>query len=501
MKPLMRRVFPLSIRLQLTLWYISVFAVLLFVAGLLVYKHLETSLAGSLDGALQLRAQQLASGVSSGEHGKIKVGDAFNELPGFDSGVPAQNSSHGNVNWSSLVRLLDKHGKTVHETPEFRDLTVPGSSVSGPLHGSPWQGTVTSQDGQNVRVYSRAVEDDGELIAVIQVGESLSELQETLHHVAIELLEMGSFVLLVSAGGSYWLASRALLPIHHLTQTARTIKGGDLHQRVPVPRAYDEVHFLAVTLNEMLTSLEEFFSSQRRFVADASHELRTPVSVIRSKTDIALLEEMRPQEYISVPREINLETERLSHLINDLLVLARGDEGQIRFEREPLRLDQLAEMVATNAEQLATAHGITLSVDTFEPVTVLGDEGHLIQVIMNLVDNAICYTNAGGFVFLRVKASKQEALLSVQDTGIGIARQHLPHIFERFYRADPARTRTEGSSSGLGLAIVEWIIRAHGGTITVESQLGVGSTFNVTLPLAKVSPMPAKRESAPAARA
>ncbi|HZR40090.1 MAG TPA: hypothetical protein VFB12_08250, partial [Ktedonobacteraceae bacterium] len=124
MKPLMRRVFPLSIRLQLTLWYISVFAVLLFVAGLLVYKHLETSLAGSLDGALQLRAQQLASGVSL-QHDKIRIGDAFNELPGFDSDVPTQQASHGDVNWSSLVRLLDKHGKVVHETPAFRDLVMP----------------------------------------------------------------------------------------------------------------------------------------------------------------------------------------------------------------------------------------------------------------------------------------------------------------------------------------------------------------------------------------
>lgn len=483
MKKLLHHIFPLSIRLQLTFWYISVFTVLLCIAGFVLYKHLETSLASSLDSTLQVRTEQLAGGISD-KDGKLKLSDVFDELPGMDADTKTKQVSHGDVNWSSLVRILDRKGHPLSETPAFHSLQVPADSVTAPLHGTPWDSTVLSQDGNQVRLYSRTVTQDGKVIAVIQVGESLSELQESLHHMAKELLEMGAFVLLISAIGSYWLASRSLLPIQHLTRTARTIKGGDLHQRVPVPKTYDEVHFLAVTLNEMLGSLEDLFNHQRRFVADASHELRTPVAVIRSKTDIALMEEMPPQEYMGVLREINQETERLSRLINDLLVLARGDEGQIPFEREPLRLDQLAEMVTANAEQLAVAQNISLNFHADGPVTVLGDEGHLIQVIMNLVDNAISYTNPGGTIMVRVQIKQQQARLSVQDTGIGISEHDLQHIFERFYRADPARRRREGSNSGLGLAIVDWIIRTHGGTIAVESRVGAGSTFLVTLPLA-----------------
>ena len=184
---------------------------------------------------------------------------------------------------------------------------------------------------------------------------------------------------------------------------------------------------------------------------------------------------------------VNAEAQRLGHLISDLLALARGDEGQTRFEREPMRLDLVAGAVATNTEWLSTECGITLAVQASEPVTILGDEARLIQVVLNLVENAVRYTNPGGRVTVAVEARQGQALLRVRDTGIGIPPEHLPHIFERFYRADPSRRRTGGSGSGLGLAIVEWIVRAHGGTVSVESQLGQGSCFTVTLPLTSLT--------------
>jgi len=224
-----------------------------------------------------------------------------------------------------------------------------------------------------------------------------------------------------------------------LAEIARRIKAGDLRSRVPVPPAHDEVQYLALTLNEMIDSLEQVVTRQRRFVADASHELRTPVAVIRNKTDVALLASGTRQDYVAVLHEINAEAERLSHLISDLLALARGDEGQTQFEREPVRLDLLARAVAANANLLASERGITLEVQGREPVTMLGDEARLIQVFMNLVDNAVRYTNPGGRVTVTVETTQDQALLSVHDTGTGIAPEHLPHLFERFYRADPAR--------------------------------------------------------------
>lgn len=479
----LRRLWPLGIRLQLTLWYTAVFAALLLFTGTLFYQHLEQSLEASLDTTLQLRAQQLAGEVVISGN-TITLSDGTGNLPGYETPGNEQRVEHVDVNNGVLVRLLDAHGKVVQQTQAFRALHPPQASVTQPLHGTPWQGTVSAPQNQEVRVYSQALTEGGQTVAVIQVGQSLVELHALLHTLVGELFVVGAIVLLACAIGSFWLAARAFAPIQHLACTARHIKAGDLHQRVAVPQAHDEVQYLALTLNEMLDSLEQAFTRQRRFVADASHELRTPVAAIRSKTDVALLNARTREDYVIVLQAINTEAERLGHLISDLLALARGDEGRTQFDREVVRLDQIVEVVAANAEQLAAERNILLTVQTGEPVYTLGDEARLIQVVMNLLDNAILYANAGGRVHVTAQATPTEAQLVISDTGIGIAPQHLPHLFERFYRADPARQRTRSSSTGLGLAIVDWVVRAHGGIVSVESQVGRGSTFTVTLPLA-----------------
>jgi heavy metal sensor kinase len=299
----------------------------------------------------------------------------------------------------------------------------------------------------------------------------------------IQLLLIAPFLLILGALGSYWLAGRAFIPVDRLIRITRIINAGDLRQRVPVPRAHDEIRLLALTFNEMIDRLNEAFTRQKRFVADASHELRTPVTAIRSMAEVALNQATTPGDYISVLHEVGAETERLGHLINDLLALARADEGRTLLDKQPVRLDLLAADVVATVEPLSVERGITLQVQAPEPITVLGDEARLIQVLMNLLDNAITYTDVGGQVTVTVESRHDNACLTVSDTGFGIAQEDIPRIFDRFYRADPARSRTTGGS-GLGLAIVEWIVRAHGGTITVESQVGHGSTFTVTLPLA-----------------
>jgi len=486
MNAFIHRLWPLGIRLQLMLWYTAVFAALLLFTGAFFYQHLEHSLEASLDSTLQVRAQQIAGGIVL-TGGTVTVRDVTGDLPGFDANPNDQRLSPVDVNNGALVRLLDAHGKLLHQTPAFRALRVPAESVAQPLQGTAWQGTVTSSDGQEVRLFSRALTENGQLFAVIQVGESLVQLHTLLHKLVGELLVVGLLVLLACALGSYWLAARAFAPIQRLAATARAIKAGDLRSRVTVPTARDEVQYLALTLNEMIDSLDQAFSRQRRFVADASHELRTPVAVIRNKTDVALLGASTQQDYVTVLQGINAEAERLGNLISDLLALARGDEGRTQFERESVRLDLLAGAVAANGEPLAAERAITLEVQAPRPVTILGDEARLIQVVMNLLENAVRYTHPGGRVTVVVEARKNQARLAVRDTGIGIEPEHLPHIFERFYRVDPARRHRGGSSSGLGLSIVEWVVRAHGGAVAVESQLGQGSCFTVTLPLASLT--------------
>jgi heavy metal sensor kinase len=355
--------------------------------------------------------------------------------------------------------------------------------VTQPLHGLPWQGTISTVDGQSVRLYSRALVADNEIFGVVQVGTALTQVDTTLQDVSVELLLLAPFMLALGGLISYWLTARAFMPIERLIKAARKIKAGDLRQRVPVPRPHDEVRDLALTLNEMIEHLEQAFARQQRFVADASHELRTPVAVIRNKADMALMQIFTPEEHLTVFRSIYSETERLGHLIGNLLALAHLDEGQVRQKKEVVKLDHLVRVVAEMTEPLAMEHQVSIQVEANEQVRVCGDEARLLEVVMNLTENAILYNNAGGMVSLSVKSKDAQALLIVQDTGIGIAPEHLPHLVERFYRVDAARTHTAGGNSGLGLAIVDGIVRAHGGSLSIESQVGQGSTFTLALPL------------------
>lgn len=493
MKLALRRLWPPGIRLQLTVWYTLVFALLLLCSDALLYTQLQTSLLSNLDKALQLQATQIASGVSN-EGGVVSVQDVTGDLidsrasGGGNTSSNNQQGSYVDVTFSSLVRVLDIQGHSVRSSSLFHTLIVPNISFSQALHGKVWEGTVQTHDGQQVRLYSMAITENGTPFAVIQVGESLAQLNASLHSLLLELLLISPFALLLAICGSYLLAARAFLPIDRLTRIARQIEAGDLHQRVPVPPAYDEIQRLAQTLNEMIERLDLSFTRQRRFVADASHELRTPVAVIHSITDLALLQELSPPEYTMLLENINTEAERLGYLISDLLALARADEGKATFEQESLRLDELVKAVAANAELLAAERGVLLTVQADKPITILGDEARLIQMVMNLLDNAIIYTNAGGHVRLTAAHNETMAYVIVQDTGIGIAPEHLPHIFERFYRVDPARARAEGNSSGLGLALVKWVVEAHHGSILVKSQPGQGSSFTVTLPLTSARP-------------
>ncbi|MHB8596324.1 MAG: sensor histidine kinase [Ktedonobacteraceae bacterium] len=493
----LRRRWTPGIRVQLTLLYTAVFAVLLLLFGFILYTALDTSLSTGIDTTLQLRAQQIADGISS-DGDKISIQDVTGELPGLtgqtqtnqtsNAHTTGQQSAQSDVTIGTLIRVLDTQAHISYISPAFHALVVPTVSITDPLHGIAWQGTILARRGQAVRLYSMALKENGTIFGVLQVGESLAQLDATLRSIVIALLIIDPFVLLLSAFGSYWLAKRAFRPILYLTRTAREIKAGDLHRRVPVPRARDEVYDLALTLNDMIGRLDQAFTQQRRFVADASHELRTPVTVIRSMTDIALENGLSFEECIAVLSDVNAEAERLGQLVSDLLALARADEAQLPLDHEPVRLDLLAVDVVATMEPLAFERGITLQVQTTEPTTVLGDTARLIQMMMGLVDNALTYTNAPGTVTLTVIRDGSQACLKVSDTGIGIAPEDAAHIFERFYRTDPARSRVAGGN-GLGLSIVDWIVRVHHGSISVESQVGQGSTFTVTLPLAPSQPV------------
>ncbi len=492
-----------GIRIQLTLWYTLVSAALVVIFGIIFYTFSQRLLATSFDTTLQLRAQQVAEGVTV-RNGKIMVDDIVNELPELDASSALIDVSGGdnlsdphNPNFhndtpdlnvpypdrSIIVRVLDAHGNVVYSTATFNKLSLSSDSVKMPLQGMPWKGTSTNSGAQSIRIYSTMLTDKKHVVGVVQVGQSLAKLDTNLQAILTYLLIVTPLALLLSAFGSYWLAGRAFRPIHRLARTAHEIGATDLSQRVPVPSPEDEVRDLSIIFNQMIERLEHAFTQQHRFVADASHELRTPVAVIRSMTELAITQPSDEEGNLLVLREVNAESERLGDLISDLLALARADEGQVKLDYEPVRLDLLTADVVSSLEPLADERNVSLHVGELNPATVLGDAARLIQIIMSMVDNALIYTNAGGSVTLSVHTSASQACLVIHDTGIGIAKKDIPHIFERFYRADPARSKSVGGS-GLGLSIVDWLVHAHNGTISVESGPGKGSTFTVMLPLA-----------------
>lgn len=488
-----------GIRIQLAILYSAVFAILLLFAGVILVFNVHQTLLDSIDTNLQLRSMQIANDVSL-QGNIITLHDNTGVLSGLINNDEiaglirdSKNTEIEDFNYrdpgtdidqDAIVRILGPGKETVYVTPAFKRLVLPNMCTNAPLHGNAWLGTITA-NGQNTRIYSMPLQRNGKIFGLLQVGTPLSSLSATINSMAMELIFIAPLVLLLGAVGSYWLATRAFQPIERLIYTARTIKAGDLHQRVPVPETSDEIQHLALTFNEMLDSLEQQLARQRRFTADVSHELRTPVAAIRSMTDVALEQGPQEDEHTTILRNVNSQAERLGRLISDLLTLVRADDGHIAFEQEPVHLDRLATDVAETMQWLAEERGIRLQVRANPSALIVGDEARLMQLMMNLIDNALNYTGKGGQVTLSVDQKSANIYLQVSDTGLGIAPEHIKHIFERFYRTDTARSRATGGT-GLGLAIVEWVVREHHGTIRVDSQPGQGTTFTVILPSAKI---------------
>ncbi|SRR5579883_175466 len=308
-------------------------------------------------------------------------------------------------------------------------------------------------------------------------------------------------VILISVIGAYVLSGRVFRPVDVIINEVQAISDGrSLHRRLAVDGAGDELRRLSETLNEMIARLETSFGGLRRFTADASHELKTPLAVLRADVERAITAPPHSTEQLVALEEALQETRRMADLVDSLLTLARADEGRFDIFREPVALDAIVREVGESAVILGEDAGLTVSILVLEPAVVRGDATRLRQLFMNLVMNAIKYTPRGGRIDISLSHRLDGVTFSVRDTGIGIAASDLPYIFERFWRADRARSRaSERGGFGLGLAIGQWIAQAHGGSITVTSRLGRGSVFTVHLPAATDEPARADAETHAAA--
>jgi heavy metal sensor kinase len=461
-----------SLYFRLILWYSGLVIVVSVAFGAYLYEGVQSRLYRETVQTLTRRAHQIADNLLS-HADQQPVAEIARQIEEVYS--PAANHR--------FIRVSKGDGDTLYSSKPLKDEAFdPARFPLPPVHeGTHMQALPT---GGSMLIVNSVLSVAGRQF-LIEMGATTTEMQTALHGLIITLLiGLPCVAVAVSAGG-YLLVRRSLKLVENIRATAEKITLGNLSNRLPVAATGDELQLLSVTLNQMLQRLDDSYQQVSRFSADASHELRTPLTIMRGELESIIQRETdlgdSLRERIGSVLE---ETERLSRITESLFALSRQEAGDGRAAPSTFSLAGLVESTADQMLLLAEVKSIALTIEAKQPTQVSGDATKLKQVIVNLLDNAIKYTPPGGKIAVVIGEVQHKACLSVSDTGIGIAADDLPHIFERFYRADKARSREEGGA-GLGLSIVRSIAQQHGGIVEAESGETGGATFRVFLPLAE----------------
>jgi two-component system, OmpR family, sensor kinase len=459
----------LPIRLRITIWSVALLAILMAALATFVVIRLRADLVAGVDSTLATRASQISLGLAAPGEGEFQdVSDAaLRQLPGSESAAQL-------LDGRGIV--LESSGDAVAEKP-----MVGADDLATVRRGDPVNQTVAlGPDAEPFRVLAIGLPGAGERIVV--VATSLDTVDASVGRLTTLLLLAGPALLLVAGLGGWWLARGALAPVSRITRTAGAIGIEHLDERVEVPTTADEIHDLAVTMNGMLERLQRGVADQRRFIADASHELRTPLAVMRAELEVNLREPGLPPEARETLASMYEEIEAMGAMVEDLLTLARADEGELRLTPEPMDLHATAVQVRDALATVAATSSVEVRLEG-DRAPVLADRRRIEQVLRNLLANAITYAGRGGHVVISTGTEGGSARCLVRDDGPGIPEAARPHVFDRFFRADPSRTR---GGAGLGLAICREIVAAHGGGIEVTSEEGRGTTFTFSIPLREV---------------
>lgn len=469
----------LSIGMRLTLWYLAIFALAQIVFGAGMWFILKHHLFDLVDDGLEEQVDDLRSLLQT-----------LGPEPAMARLRQGVNDAYAIEHLGNYLALYDQSGDVIYCSSFLQNHRT---SIPAPDRIDRPRFANRHFEHRAFRFLKERLSVNGHVYTV-EMGEPSGDVMETLATFRTYLLMFAPLLLLAAAGGGYWLSRRALSPVDALVRTARDIGGANLSSRLQKVDTGDELQRLADTLNEMLARIEAAFSRVTEFTADASHELRTPVSLIRTEAELALRRSRDEAEYKEALRHILLEAERTSALIEQLLALARADSGRETLHLQPVSLAPMLRDVAQSWGQVAAIRDLNFSASfNVDETFVLGDPSALHRLAEILLDNAVKYTPPSGSVCLTLDREGENAIILVQDSGVGIAAEEHQKIFERFYRVDKARSRAQGGA-GLGLAIAHWIVAQHRGSITVESRPGGGAKFRVELPLIPApvpSPQPA----------
>jgi heavy metal sensor kinase len=460
-----------SIGFRLAAWYFLVFACGVAAFSIAAWFAMRASIYHATDEALEDRVRGVQSfmDLQIASLSIPEIRDEFREHSVLGPG-------------GDLFQVCDENGQWLYRSVPLESNNVPIQSP-GAL-GTPRFETLPVQ-GHVLRFYSQRILVNGKPYTV-QVAVPMNEAFEALEWFRIMLAFAAPLLLIAASAGGYWISSRALAPVDEISRAAQRISIENLTDRLQVPQSGDQLQRLSETLNAMLSRLESSVRRITQFTADASHELRAPVSLIRTTAEVAVQKRDRPsEEYLEALDDILEEAERTSQVVDSLMLLARADSGKESLECIPVDACTIVRGAAEQGERLARSQGVEFTANLpAHPIPIQADPDALRRALLILMDNAVKYSPRGGSIQVGLVSRDGCAVASVSDRGIGIGPQDLAHIFDRFWRADKARSR-EQAGAGLGLAIAKWIVDMHEGTISVQSEPGKGSVFEIRLPTEK----------------
>ena len=466
-----------SVRARLTIFHIVVLTVVLVVVGGIIYGLLARALYARIDesllAVLQIAATSLDNDLDEGQ----------------DAADAARSTAAELASRRQMLAIYDANGGLLAESGRDDDVEIHLPALDTiPLDDTQLTTMAETRDGDDRhRLATRRITLPAHDVTYIVVaGASLEPTDEELEAVRDTLGYVVPIALLLSGLGGWLLAHRSLAPVAGMAEHARRLGGEDLGGgRLPVANPRDELGQLAETFNDLLGRLESSMKQQRQFMADASHELRTPITTTRAAANVALQQRHREEEeYRHALSIVEQQATRLSHIVDDMFTLARADAGNYPIRRQPLYLDEVVDEVVSGARVLASAKDVRITFNGTRSASFLGDEELIRRMVINLLDNAVRHSPGGTVVDVNLRNVDTQYAIVVSDQGPGIAPEHQPHIFERFYRVDAARARgSRDGGAGLGLALVQWVAERHGGRATLTASSPTGSTFTVVLPV------------------